>query len=175
MKITKININGTMDDISVSFTKKTIQKVLEKISTFKEITELYKWVHDNKIISCYGWYEGEAGFENKHDLIPNGSSSFCDEDSSEKLLFGDLFIVCYDKQKDKYIDFCVSDYGAFYELMFEGFDDCENSEEESDEEEPNTDDEEFIVDDLEEDSDYHEYGSDDELDEDENDYSDGSC
>ena len=76
---------------------------------------------------------------------------------------------------DEYVDFCVSDYGAFYELMFEGFDDCENSEEESGEEEPNTDDDEFIDDDIDEDTPYYEYGSDDELDEDENDYSDGSC
>ena len=175
MKITKININGTMDDIDVSFTKKTIIKVLEKKSSFKDITELYKWTHDNKVVSCYGWYEGEPGFENKHDLIPNGSSSFCDEESSEKLLFGALFMVCYDKKLDEYVDFCVSDYGAFYELMFEGFDDCENSEEESGEEEPNTDDDEFIDDDIDEDTPYYEYGSDDELDEDENDYSDGSC
>ena len=25
------------------------------------------------IITCYGWYDGEAGFENKHEL-PHGGS-----------------------------------------------------------------------------------------------------
>ena len=42
-------------------------------------------------------------FENKHDLIPNGNSSFlCDEDSSEKLLYGDIFILCSNKKDGVY-------------------------------------------------------------------------
>ena len=58
-----------------------------------EIKQLYKWSYENKIINCFGWYDGEAGLENKHDLPPSGISSFLEEDSSTILLFGSLFIV----------------------------------------------------------------------------------
>ena len=44
-----------------------------------ELKELYMWKYDSKIIKCYGWYDGEAGFENKHELAPNGSSSFLED------------------------------------------------------------------------------------------------
>lgn len=176
MKVTKINIDGTMTDINVSLNKANILKILEKNSSSKGSTnfsELYNWNRENKVISCYGWYDGDAGFENKHDLIPGGSSTFCDEDSSEKLLFGDIFIVCYNKKSKKYEDYCVSDYGTFYEIMFEGFDDCDSEEDTEESDEPDTEDEDFIVndeDDLEDEP--YEYNSCEELDTDENDYSD---
>ena len=177
MKVTKINIDGTMTDINVSLTKTNILKTLEKNSSTKgstKISELYNWTHENKLISCYGWYDGDAGFENKHDLKPGGNSTFCDEDSSDKLLFGDIFIVCFNKKTNKYEDYCVSDYGIFYGIMFEGFDDCESEEESVESDEPDTEDEEFIVkdeEDISEDEKY-EYDSEEELDIDENDYSD---
>ena len=66
---------------------------------------MYVWNHDKKKIICYGWYDGEAGFENKHELIPNGNSPFLEDESSEILLFGDIFVVCM--EKEKYIDFDV--------------------------------------------------------------------
>ena len=28
-----------------------------------------------------------------------------------------------------FIDFCISDYGAIYELLFDGFDNCDTDEE----------------------------------------------
>ena len=90
MKVTKINIDGTMTDINVSLNKTNILKILEKNSTSKGSTnfsELYNWNHENKVISCYGWYDGDAGFENKHNLMP-GSSTFCDEDIKK------LYLIC---------------------------------------------------------------------------------
>ena len=50
------------------------------------IRHLYSWTKDNKIIKCYGWYDGNHDCVNKHELIPYGSSKFLEEDSSEKLL-----------------------------------------------------------------------------------------
>ena len=175
MKIVRINVDGTMNDLDITLKKKSILKVLEEKSSSKGNTnfaELYKWNHEGKEVICYGWYDGEAGFENKHDLIPGGNSSFlCDEDSSEKLLFGDIFLVCYDKKKSL-INFDVSDYAELYDIMFEGFDDCNtDDDEDEEEEEPNTDDEDFIVDDEEDvdSNESYEY-SDEELDEDTNEY-----
>ena len=96
--IVRINVDGSMNDIKIPITTlKTIIKQLDKISISKgttDLKQLYRWNYLDKEIYCYGWYDGDVGFENQHNLLPNGNSSFlCDEDSSEKLLFGDLFIL----------------------------------------------------------------------------------
>jgi len=179
MKVLRINQDGTMDDINISSIKKNVVKNLNKEAIKKgssDLKELYKWSVEDKEIHCYGWYDGEPGFENKHDLIPNGNSSFlCDEDSSEKLLYGDMFILCSTKSDGKLIDFCVSDYGAIYELLFEGFDDCDYSdeEEETDEEEDievETEEDKSFINDNSDLSEEELTDSEDELDFDENDY-----
>ena len=141
MKIIRINKDSTMNDIDLKVTSKNLLSKLNKNAVSKgnkEINELYKWIHNNTIVKCYGWYDGEAGFENKHDLPPSGKSKFLDEDSSAQLLFGDIFLVRIDNKK--LCDFQVSDYGEFYNIIFGGFDDCDtetdsediNSEEEED-------------------------------------------
>lgn len=153
--IVRINVDGSMNDIKISITTlKTIIKQLEKISSSKgttDLKQLYRWNYLDKEIYCYGWYDGDVGFENKHDLLPNGNSSFlCDEDSSEKLLFGDLFILSVDPNSKKIINFDVSEYGGVYSNMFEGFDDCDTEEEEYDSEEETEEDKNFINDEIEE-------------------------
>ena len=104
--IVRINVDGTMNDVKISITTiKTIIKQLNNITLSKgstDLKQLYRWNYLDKEIYCYGWYDGEHGFENKHDLLPNGNSSFlCDEDSSEKLLFGDIFILWIDTNSKK--------------------------------------------------------------------------
>jgi hypothetical protein len=49
-----------------------------------------------------------------------------EEDSSEKLLFGDIFIARF--KDDKLISTSISDYGEFYNLIFNDFDDCLSEE-----------------------------------------------
>ena len=171
MKVVRVKIDGTMDEIDVS-SPKSILKNLENIAISKGTSpfkKLYEWNNDNKKYECYGWFDGDAGFENKHEMIPNGISSFLEEDSSEILLFGDIFISC--KEDKKFISLDISGYGEIFGLLCGGFDDCNTSDEESDEsDEPDTEDEEFIVDDDEEIISDEQY-SDEELDIDENDYS----
>ena len=148
MKCVQIYKDGTMDELELSFKKTKMKinldniiKIFNKFSKSQgedNLKELYNWKYENKIIACYGWYDGEAGFENKHDLPPSGKSKFLDEDSSAQLLFGDIFLVRIDNKK--ICDFQVSDYGEFYNIIFGGFDDCDtetdgediNSEEEED-------------------------------------------
>jgi hypothetical protein len=174
MKLVRINTDDSMNEISIQSTK-NIVSILSKDCTnssgSSKLQELYTWNYNGETIYCYGWYEGEAGFENKHDLIPGGTSEFLEEDSSEKLLFGNIFLVKKNKQ-NKYVDFCVSDYAHLYNELFEGFDECHTDEEEDDEdEEPDEDDKDFIVDtDEEESDDSYEYKEDEELDIDENEY-----
>lgn len=182
MKVVRVNIDGTMDDIDITpSTKKNIINKLIKNSISKgetELKELYRWnVGSNMELICFGYYDGDYGFENKHDLPPNGISDFLDDDnnSSTKLLFGDIFIGLFNNKDKKFKECCVSDYGGYYEELFEGFDDCELSEEESEDECLCSEDEDFIVDDKEEilndeDDDDSDFNSDEQLDIDSNDY-----
>ena len=111
---------ATPADASATVKKvKNIKKLLESISISKGTSQfklLYEWNHDMKNIECYGWFDGDAGFENKHELIPNGISDFLEEDSSEKLLFGDIFLI-KKNNKNKLIDFCVSDLIFVFEFL----------------------------------------------------------
>lgn len=130
MKVVQIFKNGDMCDLECKFTKKNIIKILtqqSKSSGNNSLKLLYKWILGNSEMLCYGWYDGEAGFENKHDLPPSGTSTFIDSDSSEQLLFGDIFIVkvC----KGKYNPFTIEEYSDYYNQLFGGFDDCESSDE----------------------------------------------
>ena len=71
------------------------------------LKELYTWNYENTKIICYSWYDGEAGFENKHDLPPGGISPFLEEDSSVKLLYGDIFLCKLKDNKRLYHAFLM--------------------------------------------------------------------
>jgi len=131
MKFIQIRKDDTMNDIDCKITEKNIIEILTSKSISQgngSLNMLYLWSYEDTEILLYGWSDGEAGFENKHDLPPTGNSSILELDSSEQLLFGDIFIVR--KQGDKFIDFEISEYGDFYNLSFGGFDDCETTDEE---------------------------------------------
>ena len=133
MKIVQICKDNTMNEIEGKFTLKNISSKLTKASITQgndSLKELYYWNYENSKIICYSWYDGDTGFENKHDLPLGGTSSFLDEDSSEKLLFGDIFICKL--QDNKLCDFDISNYGEFYNINFGDFEDCESSSENED-------------------------------------------
>ena len=148
-----------MDELNLSFRKTKSKLNLNNLPSYLmknsksqgegDIKDLYKWVYEDKTIRCFGWYDGDSGFENKHDLPPGGCSTFMDEDSSVQLLFGDIFLICF--KGNKISDFDVSDYGVFYNLIFGGFDDCETDTEE---EEDNIETDEELIDDDNIDEDY---------------------
>ena len=132
MKVVQIYKDDTMEELQFKCNLRSLLTQFKKSSKSQgndSIKELYYWNYENTKIICYSWYDGEAGFENKHDLPPSGISSFIEEDSSEKLLFGDIFL-CKMKE-NKFVDFDITDYGEFYNAIFGGFDDCDT---ESDEE-----------------------------------------
>ena len=108
MKCVHIYKDGNMDELDLTFKKSKKKINLTNIPSYLmehsksqgdgDIKELYKWSNNGNIIKCFSWYDGEAGFENKHDLPPGGISTFLDEDSSVQLLYGDIFLVlCNDK------------------------------------------------------------------------------
>ena len=158
-----------MVELDEKFTLKNIRKMMRDISKVKKILHLYNWQYENSIIQCYGCLEGRAGGENKHELPPSGEKQLDTINNSDtQLLFNDIYIVRI--QNKKYIDLDVSDYGLFYNVCFEGFDNCiidsddESINNESDEDTSSLN--EFIVND-----DYNsDNNSDYELDEDCNEY-----
>ena len=95
-KCVQILKDGTMDELIIKNKKlNNISKFLTKSAKSQgnnSIQKLYTWKYENKLILCYSWYDGEAGFENKHDLPTGGKSDFLEEDSSVKILFGDIRI-----------------------------------------------------------------------------------
>jgi hypothetical protein len=126
MNIIKINIDGTMNEIKIKKTVKILSFIKKNIcnSGSGNIKELYKWIYEDKIIKCYGWINGVCGFENSHDLLQYGISTFLYENSEEIILYGDIFLVCY--ENDKIVNFNISDYGLFYNITNDEISDNES-------------------------------------------------
>ena len=172
MKFVRIQCNCTMDEFAEDINFRNIKKKLREQSLNKgtsKIQHLYTWNYDGTDIICYGWVDGLPGKENKHDLPPNGEKALSTLDNSDtQLLFGDLFIL--QKDGNKLCDFDVSDYGLFYSVCFEGFDDCLTDDESDDTDIDDNDSElnDFIVNsnNEEEDDEDADYDLSDELDED---------
>jgi len=166
MKIVRVRCNGVMDDLVGDITPKNIKKKLKDLSIDRGkagIQHLYTWEYDGTTILCYGWSNGSAGKENTHDLPPSGNKLTLTLDNSDtQLLFGDVFILR--KEDTTLCDVDVAEYGLFYSLCFEGFDDCFSDTNESDSE---LDD--IIVDSTDEDG-SEDYCVSDELDEDTHEY-----
>lgn len=143
MKLVQISQNDSMCEHDEKLTNKNIRKVMRELSGMKKINLLYSWPYENGEVHCYGCDDGKAGNENKHDLPGSGKKLKEDLDNSDtQLLFNDIFLVRLENKK--YIDFDVSDYGLFYTLCFEGFDEC-NSDDMTSEEDDAGSLEDFIV------------------------------
>tara|TARA_A100001015_G_C15030418_1_gene732902 strand:- start:645 stop:1154 length:510 start_codon:yes stop_codon:yes gene_type:complete len=149
MKAVHILKNGEMVEIEIT-SKDHQSQLLEKSKSQGngDLKDLYSWSYEGLIITCYGWYDGEAGFENKHELPSGGKSRFLDTDSANQLLFGDIFIISM--KKNVLVDLEISDYGEFYSLMFGGFDDCESDSDLSEASEDISEEEEIVEEESEE-------------------------
>ena len=148
MKFVQIKNDGTMCEQLKDITNRNIRKVLRELSGVKKISHLYDWPHEDSILRCYGCLDGKAGKENKHDLPVNGVKIIGTLDNSDtQLLFNDIYIVKITNKS--YQDLDVSDYGLFYSVCFEGFDECHSDDMTSDEEDSETGSlNDFINDDL---------------------------
>ena len=172
--IVRINIDSTMNDLELNIENKSIVNTLNKNSNnrgLNNIRHLYTWVNNKDTIRCYGWYDGDEEYINKHELIPNGSSKFLDEDSSTILLYGDIFLLAFD-DKNRIKDFDISAYGLYHSIIHEGIDDCLTDDSEDSEPDSEEEDSDYHTDcDSEDDDDFEIISSDDnELQLDENNY-----
>ncbi len=121
---------------SSGVTLSTIQTALKGKKT-PQALGVYKYKH--QFIHLFGFTEGTAGTENKHELPPPYDST---------LYFGNILLVLSDK-KDAYstpCNFTAEEYEEFYTQAFEGFESLDEDEEDEEEEEE----EEADVDEAEE-------------------------
>jgi len=125
MKVVQIHKDDTMDEVQVTSEKELVSHT--KSQGEGQITCLYTWKYEDHLIRCYGWYDGEAGFENKHELPPGGASTFIHEDSSIQLLYGDLFLMKCEMSSEM-TDFDISEYSEFYNLSFGGFEELDDED-----------------------------------------------
>jgi len=129
--------SGSLDDMTNG-----IEAALGKsLKRAKSPALIGSWTWQKYKLFLFGYKEGRAGTENKHELPPP---------HDEVMLFGDACIVAsLDKSAEKPASLTVDQYKKFYNTKFGGFDDvAEKADEEEEEEE-----EEEELEELEEDYD----------------------
>jgi hypothetical protein len=122
----------------------TVAKALRKA---KAATVIMTYTYKGQTLTVWGWKEGKAGTENKHELPPDG------EGLDAPLIFGDAVVTSSvgDFTDDQYMKFYEEIYGGFESLDSE--DEDEDSEEEEEEEEEEVEEVEEAEDEEDEDGD----------------------
>ena len=119
VKVAKLN--GDSNGI----TKQTIQTAL-KGTKEPELLNMYQTKQRN--IYLFGYSDGKAGTENKHELPPPLDST---------LFFGSILLVASEKKHTftSPVPFSPEEYEAFYNEAYGGFEDLDEDDEEEEEEE----------------------------------------
>jgi DNA-directed RNA polymerase subunit M/transcription elongation factor TFIIS len=146
-----------IDNISEKITLDHVASLLKRKQTPKKLGN-YKYT--NTYLTLFGFTEGRAGTENKHDLPPPYDST---------LYFGDILLIASKSKSwnDKLVTFTPAEYEKFYHKSFDGFEDIDSEGDDSDvdeeeeveeedvyeEEAPEEQDEDGAVEDEEEESD----------------------
>tara|TARA_Y100000389_G_scaffold17613_1_gene15384 strand:- start:14921 stop:15403 length:483 start_codon:yes stop_codon:yes gene_type:complete len=127
-------------NISETISTKCIPNSFKRSRGIGELTKQTQFVVENKILSIYSWEDGEAGWENKHELPPP---------IDKKLYFGNIFIV--GSIDEEQVDINIEDYNKLTNKYFKGFEDLGSQDSWSDEESIDSNDSihNFIVDDVE--------------------------
>jgi hypothetical protein len=109
-----------------------VAKALRKTKP-AELIGNYLW-GDIKLM-LWGWKDGKAGTENKHDLPPP---------HDEILLFGDVLVIAED------VEFTVDQWLAFYDDAFKGFEELGDEDTDEEEEEEVEEEEDEVEEEVEE-------------------------
>jgi hypothetical protein len=131
---------STLDDLTDG-----IEAALGKsLKRAKNPSLIGSWFWQKYKLFLYGYKEGRAGTENKHELPPP---------HDEVMLFGDACIVAsLDKSAEKPSAFTSDQYKKFYNSKFGGFEEiAEKGDDEDDAEEEEEEDEEEIEEEYEDD------------------------
>ena len=109
MKIICIHIDNIMTELNIQF-----DNIINEINTLENkkgdenIKLIYFWNYDDYIIECYGSSFEKNNIKNNHVLACGGISNIYEENSEDSILYGNIYIVC--KNKDTYIDYYISEY-----------------------------------------------------------------
>jgi hypothetical protein len=109
---------------TAAVTGAAVAKVFRRKQTAERIGS---WTWKGRTLALWGWREGKAGNENKHELPPPHDGM---------LLFGDALVVSEGGE------LTVEEWSVFYDAAFGGFEDLVDSEDEDDDEEDDDDEEE---------------------------------
>lgn len=129
-KQSKIEITGEMDDEIPT----RVAKILRKT---KLPTKVGSWDYQKMKLELWGYKEGRAGTENKHELPPPIDSV---------LIFGDAVLIATNEIGEPQ-NFTTEKYTKFYTAIFQGFESLDEDEDDEDDEE---EEEEEVEDEVEE-------------------------
>jgi hypothetical protein len=116
-----------------SNTEESLQKYLKRA---KPPTLIGSWTWQKYKLFLYGYKEGRAGTENKHELPPP---------HDQILLFGDVCVVAsLCKNQNKPSPFTTDQYKKFYKAKFGGFEDLDDDDDDDDDDVDEEDDEDII-------------------------------
>ena len=126
VKVVVLTVNGEKKTLNTTaFTSSTVTgaTVAKSLRKTKPATPVITYTWSNKTLTVWGWTEGKAGTENKHEFPPDA------EGLEVSLLFGDAVVVAASG------DFTEEQYAAFYDEACGGFEALDEGEEEDQEEE----------------------------------------
>ena len=126
-KQSKVEITGEIEDEIPT----RIAKILRKT---KLPSKIGSWTYQKGALELWGYKEGRAGTENKHELPPPVDST---------LIFGDAIMIALNEAEEA-TNFTTAQYTKFYTQIFQGFESLDD--EDDDEDEIDEEDEEEEVD-----------------------------
>jgi hypothetical protein len=126
-KQSKVEITGEIEDEIPT----RIAKILRKT---KLPSKIGSWSYQKGALELWGYKEGRAGTENKHELPPPVDST---------LIFGDAIMIALNEAEEA-TNFTTAQYTKFYTQIFQGFESLDD--EDDDEDEIDEEDEEEEVD-----------------------------
>ena len=128
VKVIFVKKNGALKNSTINFD--SVEQLYKKclFSSNKNFSKRHTWLNNNIYYSIFCKDNGNSGSENKYDLPPPIDSD---------LFFGNMIILKHNDEEinnDSLQDLTLGEWENLYEKLFGGFEDLEESEEESEDE-----------------------------------------
>ena len=115
-KQSKVEITGEIEDEIPT----RIAKILRKT---KLPSKIGSWSYQKGALELWGYKDGRAGTENKHELPPPVDST---------LIFGDAIMIALNETEEA-TNFTTAQYTKFYTQIFQGFESLDDEDDDEDE------------------------------------------
>jgi hypothetical protein len=128
LQVVVLSANGETRQSRLTGSEVTGAAIAKLCRKTKPASEVAVYDTEEVTLTVWGWAEGKAGAENKHELPPP---------SDELLLFGDAVVTAAATEDGALQGFSVAQWEAFYKEAFKGFHETgsdSGSESDSDEE-----------------------------------------